>query len=78
MSLYIVDIQCPKCNEVHRVSKRYRVPNGPTQPGTLADLYPDGKLPPELVLLLAKQVWCPIVRQHVNQTDHDQVFLTPL
>jgi hypothetical protein len=75
---YIVDLRCPKCDKVHRVSTRYWVHDGPTKAGSLADLYPDGNLPRDLVLLLAKLVWCPTVEQWVNQTDHAQVFLRPL
>ena len=77
MSWYIVDLRCPKCGKVHRVSSQYQVANGPTKPGSLADLYGAGDLPSALVRLLDDLVWCPVTQQWVNQKDRARVYLTP-
>jgi hypothetical protein len=77
MSWYIVDIRCPKCGKVHRVSNQHQIPDGPGRPGSLADLYGAGPLPPMLATMLEDLVWCEVTEQWVNQTGRTKVFLTP-
>jgi hypothetical protein len=77
MSWYIVDIRCPKCGKVHRASSQRRIPDGPDQPGSIADLYGTGKLPPMLASMLNDLVWCEVTEQWVNQTERTRVYLTP-
>lgn len=74
---YIVDMRCPKCGKVHRVASHFLLDGGPTEPGSLSDLYADGELPPALVSLLDDLVWCPTVEKWVNQKDRRHMFLTP-
>jgi hypothetical protein len=47
---YAVDLRCPECGKVHRVSNRFQLTPGPTETATVAEVYPDGKLPLALTL----------------------------
>jgi hypothetical protein len=78
MSWYIVDLRCPECGQVHRVLNEHQIPDGPTRPGSLAELHPDGKLPRPVALIFENKVWCPAVKKYVEQPDHAQVFLAPI
>jgi hypothetical protein len=77
MRPYIIDIRCPKCGRVHRVSSYYNLDDGPIEPGDLADLFGDGELPARLVSLLDDLVWCPVTQKWVNQKDRTRVYLMP-
>jgi hypothetical protein len=74
---YIVDMRCPKCGRVHRVASYFQLDSGPTEPGSLVDLYGDGELPPTLASLLNDLVWCPTVEKWMRQNDRRRVFLMP-
>ncbi|MFC2023487.1 hypothetical protein ACFLT5_01980 [Chloroflexota bacterium] len=74
---YIVDLRCPKCGKVHRASNHFQLDDGPTEPGSLADLYGAGDLPSALVSLLHDLVWCPVTQRRVNQKDRARVYLMP-
>ena len=77
MTSYIVDLRCPRCGKVHRVANHFHLDGGPTQPGSLADLYGDAELPHALADLLDDLVWCEVTQKWVNQKDRRRVFLTP-
>jgi hypothetical protein len=77
MSWYIVDLRCPKCGKTHRVTNGLQLDGGPTEPGSLTDLYSAGDLPQALVSKLADLVWCPVAEQWVKQKDRRRVYLTP-
>ncbi|MGD1994948.1 MAG: hypothetical protein PVI59_17270, partial [Anaerolineae bacterium] len=55
----------------------YRIVAGPTEAGTLDDLYPGGDLPPELVALLGDLVWCDSRADWQDMDDPTLVHLTP-
>ena len=77
MTTYIVDIQCPESSQQHRVTSGLILHSGPTQPGSLAELYGDGELPLALASLLNDLVECPVTQHWVQQTDRHHVFLDP-
>ena len=77
MRQYLVDLRCPYCGKTHRVTSGLQLDGGPTEPGSLADLYPGGELPQALARLLDNLVWCPKVEQWVNQHDRGRFYLTP-
>ena len=54
-----------------------RVDHGPTQPGTLADLYASADLPRTLANLLGDLVWCDQSAAYVQDHDPARVYLTP-
>jgi hypothetical protein len=77
MTSYIVDLRCPICGKAHRVSNGFRLDDGPTEPGSLADLYGGAELPQALANLLHDLVWCEVTERWVNQKDWRRVYLTP-
>ncbi len=77
MTNYLVDIRCPRCGKIHRVSSSFRLDDGPTEPGSLTDLYAEGNLPARVVTILAGQVWCKMSQRWVKQQDRRRVYLTP-
>jgi hypothetical protein len=60
---YIVDILCPECGKIHPVSGDFRLVDGPTDAGSLAELYDGRELPARLVSLLNDLVWCEVIQQ---------------
>lgn len=74
---YIVDMRCPRCGKMHRVASHLLLDGGPTEPGSLVDLYGAGELPPVLANRLDDWVWCPTVEKWTNQKDWRRVFLMP-
>ena len=74
---YIVEYLCDKCGEPHRVANDFRLVGGPTEGGSLDELYPDGNLPPPLVQLLGDLAWCPSVAEWVDLDDPARVSLLP-
>jgi hypothetical protein len=80
MTTHAIDIQCPECGRQHRVTSGLILHSDPTQPGTLAKLYGDGKVPLALALasLLNELVECPKTKEWVQQTDRHYVFLRSL
>ena len=75
---YIVDILCPECGQRHPVSGDFRLVDGPTEAGSLAELYEGRALPARLVGLLQDLVWCDETGEWVSQQDLRRVFLRPL
>jgi hypothetical protein len=75
---YIVDMQCPKCGELHRLSNGLLLENGPTKTGSLAELYGSRPLPLALVGLLTDLAYCETLGEWVQQWDRAWVFLQPL
>jgi hypothetical protein len=52
---YVVDMQCPQCGELHRVTNEFFLDGGPTEAGTVAELYAGRELPPPLVSKLVEK-----------------------
>ena len=77
MSVYIVDLQCPKCGEAHRMTSGLLLDCDPIQPGNPAALHGKGDLPTALASLLNDKVWCETAGQYVQQQDRQRVFLRP-
>ena len=55
---YTIDILCPECGKRHPVSGNFQLVDGPTEAGSLADLYNGRALPARLVGLLRDRVRC--------------------
>jgi hypothetical protein len=77
MTSYIVDLRWTNCGQVHRVSNDLRLDHGPTQPGSLADLYAGADLPRTLANLLNDLVWCDQAAAYIQDHDPARVHLTP-
>jgi hypothetical protein len=76
MRLYIVDLRC-RCGQVHRVIKGLVLHGGPTEAGTVAELYGDGELPEALESLLNDLVRCTETGEWVELADRRRVHLRP-
>ena len=76
MSWYRVDVAC-KCGRVHRVANWLQIPDGPTQVGSLEDLYPSGDLPAVLIRLLGGLIWCDAAGDYVPIGEAGRVELRP-
>ena len=77
MTSYLVDLRCPRCGKTHRASSSLRLDDGPTEPGSLADLYAAESLPAAVVHLIDRQVWCKMAQRWVTQQDRRRVYMTP-
>lgn len=49
MSWYLVGVTC-RCGQAHSQDTKISIQDGPTQAGTLAELYPSGEMPDTLAL----------------------------
>ena len=76
MAWYMVDLRC-KCGEIHGVINHFQPTPGPTKAGIVAELYPTGELPADLVSLLHDLVWCDQAGEYVELADPARVVLTP-
>jgi hypothetical protein len=76
MAWYVVDLRC-ECGETHWVSNGFQLTPGPTEAGTVAELYPSGNLPAALASLLRDLVWCDQTGEYVELADPARVVLTP-
>ena len=76
MAWYAVDLRC-ECGETHRVSNRLQLTPGPTEAGTMAELYPAGDLPPGLARLLGDLLWCDRAGEYIEIADPARLVLTP-
>jgi len=76
MSWYIVDLAC-KCGRVHRVVNWLQIPDGPTQAGSLAELYPAGDLPQVLIRLLGDLIWCDAAGDYIPIEEPGRLELRP-
>jgi hypothetical protein len=74
---YTVDYVCHECGETHRVANDFRFVGGPSEAGSLDDLYPGGDLPPEVENLLGDMVWCDQASEWVELEDPAGVILRP-
>jgi hypothetical protein len=70
-------MQCPTCGKLHLVTRGLQLEHGPTEAGSVADLYGEGTLPSALAHLLKDKVWCDTAGGWVRQQDRTRVFLTP-
>jgi hypothetical protein len=77
MTSYLMDLRCPKCGQVHRVSNDLRLDHGPTEPGTLSDLYGSAELPRTLANLLHDLVWCDQSAAYIQDHDPARIYLFP-
>ena len=77
MDFYAVDIICLKCGERHLVTSGLMLEGGPTKAGSLAKLYGNQPLVPNVAPFLRDKVWCETEGGWVNQPDREKVFLTP-
>lgn len=55
---YRVFYTCPQCGRVHTVTNQRRIDGGPTEAGTVAELYPAGELPADLAELMRDWLIC--------------------
>jgi len=76
MSWYRAIMNC-KCGQPHWLTGALRIPCGPAEAGTVAELYPDGELPPVVAELLHDLVWCDDAQEYVEIADPGRVVLTP-
>jgi hypothetical protein len=74
---YLVEYDCHLCSQTHLVIKELLVPGGPTETGSLDELYPDGELPSDVVRLLGELVWCDQAGEPIELEDPTRVYLTP-
>ena len=79
MIWYRLDLRCPKCERVHVIHNLAQVPGGPAEAGTVAELYPDGRLPSELTWLLRTSVLCEWTGEYVDVDLEDpaRVYVAP-
>ena len=75
MSWYIVELSCPRCGKVHPVWSEFQIPDGPTEAGTVAELYVGQELPEMLVRLMNDKPWCEEVQEYVPMDDPARVHL---
>ena len=75
---YIVHYHCHVCGRMHLVSSAFPLPGGPTEPCTLADLYPAGNFPPRVVRFLTNYLlWCDQANDYIERDDPARLHLTP-
>jgi hypothetical protein len=78
MALYAVDVICPKCGKKHCMIGGLVLHGGPTKAGSLAKLYGNRQLVPDLARFLDEKVWCDTQGGYVSQPDRAKVFLRPM
>ena len=71
-----VHLRC-ECGQTHGVIGHFQLTPGPPEAGTVAELYPAGELPADLVSLLHDLVWCDQAGEYVELADPARVVLTP-
>jgi hypothetical protein len=74
---YSVQYDCHVCGETHLVIDELLIPGGPSEAGSLDELYPDGELPADVVRLLGELVWCDQAGDPIELEDPARVYLTP-
>jgi hypothetical protein len=74
---YLVEYDCHLCGGTHLVINELLIPGGPTEAGSLDELYPDGELPASVVRLLGDLVWCDQAADYIELEDPARVYLTP-
>jgi|GEM_PF-7101703 len=53
------------------------LPGAPTEDGSLAELYPDGRMPANIAHLLSIKLWCPQAKAYIAIEDPARVFVVP-
>ena len=74
---YVVHYHCHLCGGTHLVNKELLIPGGPTETGSLDELYPDAELPASVARLLGDLVWCDQAADYIELEDPARVYLTP-
>lgn len=73
--LYGVHVICPLCGKRIWVTSGLHLQNGPTESGSVAELYGQGELPAPLASKMNDLVWCDTDQQYIEQGDRDKVYL---
>ena len=75
---YRAEWLCPHCGREHRLANELLIhAGGPTQAGTVAELYPKGDLPPAVVELVRCLAWCNKAGEYLEVGDPARVVLIP-
>ena len=75
---YYIEIDCPTCGARHLVASRYYLLSaGPTEAGSLAELYTGRELPPELARLMKDAIWCAEAGGYLEQSDPARWHIWP-
>lgn len=77
MQTYEVHIQCEACGAVHAYESTVSLEEGPQTQESLAKVYGDRELPPQIHALRNSQIFCPTSRFWVTQRDRRRQFLVP-
>ena len=77
MSWYRVEVTC-RCGEKGQLGLAWQIRDGPTEAGTVAELYPDGDLPQVLREMLHDLLWCKEAQEYLEIGDPGRVRLTPI
>ena len=78
MRFYLVEMTCPRCGQLHRITSGLILEGGPTRAGSLAELYGTAPLPWGIMDTVESKVYCERDKQYTQPQDRRTVFLTPL
>ena len=78
MQDYEIYVFCNECSEVHPMSIKISLKDGPTKKQSINDVYEGEELPENIANLLNNKVRCPKTGKMFVQKDNHQVFIVPV
>lgn len=75
MSKYDVYVFCDECSVPHPTGIVINIDDGPRSRASIADLYANRNLPPEISQICNKQTICPKTGKSILQRDRSKIYL---
>ena len=75
MALYDVYVFCNNCGQVHPMTIRISLDDGPAEKDSIGNVYAGKDLPQNVAALTNNYVLCPKTNKWFVQRDNNQVFL---
>ena len=77
MPTYEVCIHCVICAGEHRLLMRVHLDDGPDRKQTVAELFPDGSVPPQISAIRGRDALCLKTGKKFRLENDDQLLLVP-
>ena len=77
MPTYEISCRCFDCKREHPIHMRIHLDNGPDRKMSVADSFPEGALPPQLLAIRGRTVLCLKTGKKVKVESNDQFFPIP-
>ena len=77
MPAYEIHIHCVCCDGEHPLLMRVHLDHGPDRKQSIADSFPEGSVPPQLLAIRGHEALCLKTGKKIKVENDDQFFLVP-